>query len=206
MNQIALRIHHAAMRVFAEEGGTCLAVSDVARAAGLSRATIYNNLDNPSALYASVCDLISDELDHSFGLVTEGMDDPAEVISACVRLSLRRTHEEQDWGRFLARFAIVEPKVRSFWGRIPTQAIKRGVDEGRFTIPRGYSATMAATLGGTTLGGMALVLDGLRTWRQAGEEMADITLRGLGVPPDDAARIARIDLDPLPKLAVFGKH
>lgn len=194
------------MRVFADEGGTCLAVSDVARAAGLSRATIYNHLENPGALYASVCDLISDELDHSFQIVTDGMADPAEIISACIRLCLRRTHEEQDWGRFLARFAIVEPKVRSFWGRIPTRAIKRGVDEGRFTIPRSYSATMAATLGGTTLGGMALVLDGLRTWRQAGEEIAEITLRGLGVPPDEAAEISRREFDALPKLDVFGKH
>ncbi|MGR3363345.1 MAG: TetR/AcrR family transcriptional regulator [Maritimibacter harenae] len=55
MNTATLRIHEAAMRIFATEGGTTIAVSDLAREAGLSRGTIYNNVDDPAALFASVC-------------------------------------------------------------------------------------------------------------------------------------------------------
>ena len=57
MNAATLRIHQAALRLFAEHGGTTVAVSDVAREAGLSRGTIYNNLDDPAGLFSSVCDL-----------------------------------------------------------------------------------------------------------------------------------------------------
>ena len=55
MNTATLRIQQAALRLFAENGGTSVAVSDLAKEAGLSRGTIYNNLDDPTALFDSVC-------------------------------------------------------------------------------------------------------------------------------------------------------
>ena len=74
----SLRIHHAAMRIFAELGGTTLSISDVAKEAGLSRGTVYNNLPQPEHLFASVCEMIGKELDTSFEAVTAEMRDPAE--------------------------------------------------------------------------------------------------------------------------------
>ncbi|TCK04303.1 TetR/AcrR family transcriptional regulator [Marinobacterium mangrovicola] len=206
MNSACLRIHHAAMKIFAEMGGTSLTVSDVAREAGLSRGTVYNNLQYPESMFDSVCEMIGKELDESFGQVTADMKDPAEKISAAIRLSLRRTHEEPDWGRFLARYAIIDPKIGAFWGRMPAAELRRGVESGRFSFEMKQLASVAATVGGSTLGAMSLVLDGHRTWRQAGSETAEIVLRGIGIDPAEAKQIAEKELAPLPRLSVFDPY
>lgn len=202
-NSASLRIHHAAMRIFAEVGGTSLPISDVAKEAGLSRGTIYNNLTQPENLFASVCQMLSRELETSFETVTGHMTDPAERIAAVIRLCLRRTHEEPDWGRFQARYAIIDPEIGSFWGRTPKRELERGIESGRFTFQRKQSGSVVAVVGGSTLGAMSLVLDGHRTWRQAGSETAEIVLRGIGVPMDEAAEIAQQTLEPFPRLGKF---
>lgn len=203
MNAATPRIHQAAMRLFAEHGGTSLAVSDVAREAGLSRGTIYNNLSDPAELFSSVCDTVSEEFKGSIVVATSTMSDPAEKISAAIRLCVRRVHEEPHWGRFIARYAMLEPRLGSFWGTLPAEELRRGLVSGRFNFHRDQVASITASAGGATFGAMTLVLDGHRTWRQAGSDTAEIILRGVGLERGEARDIAQRELDPLPRMAVF---
>ena len=191
------------MRLFAEHGGTSVAVSDVAREAGLSRGTIYNNLDDPAGLFSSVCETVADEFNSSINLATQSMQDPAEKISAAIRLCMRRVHEEPHWGRFIARYAMLEPRLGSFWGTMPAEELRRGLLSGRFTFQRDQVASITASAGGATFGAMMLVLDGHRTWRQAGSDTAEIILRGLGLDRAEARDITQKELDPLPRMTVF---
>lgn len=203
MNAATLRIHQAAMRLFAENGGTSVAVSDVAREAGLSRGTIYNNLEDPADLFSSVCGTVAEEFTSSIILATEAMQDPAERISAAIRLCVRRVHEEPHWGRFIARYAMLEPRLGSFWGTMPAEELRRGLISGRFSFHRDQVASLTASAGGATFGAMTLVLDGHRTWRQAGSDTAEIILRGLGLDRAEAREITQRELDPLPRMTVF---
>ncbi|WP_375174650.1 TetR/AcrR family transcriptional regulator [Pseudooceanicola sp.] len=203
MNTATLRIHHAAMRLFAENGGTSLAVSDLAKEAGLSRGTIYNNLDDPNGLFTSVCATVADEFGDTIGHATQEMDDPAEKLSAAIRLCVRRVHEDPHWGRFIARYAMLEPTLGSFWGTMPADELRRGMVSGRFTIHRDQVASITATAGGATFGAMTLVLDGYRTWREAGSDTAEIILRGVGIDRAEARDITQKELNPLPKMSVF---
>ncbi|OWU85126.1 TetR family transcriptional regulator [Oceanicola sp. 22II-s10i] len=203
MNTATLRIHQAAMRLFAVNGGTSVAVSDLAREAGLSRGTIYNNLDDPTALFISVCDTVSEEFASSITEATAAMKDPAEKIAASIRLCVRRVHEEPHWGRFIARYAMLEPRLGQFWGTMPADELRRGLASGRFTFHRDQIASITASAGGATFGAMTLVLDGHRTWRQAGSDTAEIILRGLGIDRAEARDITQKELDPLPRMTVF---
>ncbi|MGR3321545.1 MAG: TetR/AcrR family transcriptional regulator [Pseudooceanicola sp.] len=203
MNTATLRIHQAAMRLFADQGGTNVAVSDLAREAGLSRGTIYNNLSDPAALFESVCATVAEEFEASLLEATASMSDPAEKIAAAIRLCIRRVHEDPHWGRFIARYAMLEPMLGSFWGRMPADELRRGLVSGRFTFHRDQVASITATAGGATFGAMTLVLDGHRTWRQAGSDTAEIVLRGLGIDRAEARTITQTELDPLPRLSVF---
>ena len=191
------------MRLFAEQGGTTVAVSDVAREAGLSRGTIYNNLENPADLFSSVCGTVADEFAASIIEATDDMKDPAEKISAAIRLCVRRVHEEPHWGRFIARYAMLEPRLGSFWGTMPAEELRRGLVSGRFSFHRDQVASITASAGGATFGAMTLVLDGHRTWRQAGSDTAEVVLRGVGIDRAEARDITQRELDPLPKTAVF---
>lgn len=203
MNNAMFRIHQAALRIFAQDGGTSLSVSDLARRAGLSRGTIYNNLDDPSTLFDAVCDMTAREFREAILGACADMDDPAEKISAAIRLTVRRVHDDTDWGRFIARYAMLEPRLGSFWADMPAQELRRGLASGRFAIHRNQIASITATAGGATFGAMSLVLDGRRTWREAGSDTAEIILRGLGIEKAEARNITQVDLDPLPGVEVF---
>ena len=48
-----VRIHRAAMQLFAENGGRQVTVSELAAAAGIARGTIYNNFESPEQLFES---------------------------------------------------------------------------------------------------------------------------------------------------------
>ncbi|MBV7380756.1 TetR/AcrR family transcriptional regulator [Maritimibacter dapengensis] len=203
MNTATLRIHEAAMRIFAVEGGSSVAVSDLAREAGLSRGTIYNNLDDPAQLFASVCDTVASEFRESIMQACVDMSDPAEKLSASIRLCVRRVHDDPHWGRFIARYAMMEPKLGSFWAEMPAEELRRGLVSGRFNFHRDQVASITATAGGATFGAMSLVIDGRRTWREAGSDTAEIILRGVGIERAEARDITQRELEPLPRLAVF---
>lgn len=203
MNTATLRIHQAALRIFAVEGGTNVAVSDLAREAGLSRGTIYNNLEDPHALFTSVCETVATEFRDSINVACADMTDPAEKISASIRLCVRRVHDDPHWGRFIARYAMIEPSLGSFWAEMPAEELRRGLISGRFTFHRDQVASITATAGGATFGAMTLVLDGRRTWRTAGADTAEIILRGVGLDRTEARDITQCELDPLPRLTVF---
>lgn len=191
------------MRVFAENGGTTIGVSDLAREAGVARGTIYNNISDPSDLFVSVCDMVAAEFRNSMSIACAHMDDPAEKISASIRLSVRRVHDEPHWGRFIARYAMMEPKLGSFWAEMPAVELRRGLASGRFQFQRDQVASITATAGGGSFGAMTLVLNGHRTWRQAGGDAAEIILRGIGIEPAEARKITQNELEPLPRMTAF---
>ena len=203
MNSATLRILQSAMRLFAENGGTSVAISDLAKEAGISRGTIYNNLDDPAEIFSEVCDTVAQEFATSILEAAANMTDPAEKISAAIRLCVRRVHEEPHWGRFIARYAMLEPRLGSFWGTMPADELRRGLVSGRFNFNRDQVASITASAGGATFGAMTLVLDGRRTWRQAGSDTAEVILRGIGIEKAEARIITQMELDPLPRMSVF---
>lgn len=203
MNGVKARIRTAAMRIFADRGGNTIAVSELATEAGLSRGTIYNNIEDPSRLFAAVCQMMADELTASIRDSFEDVDDPAQRLANIIRLCVRRVHEEPHWGRFLARFAMGEPKLGEFWGKIPAEELRRGLKSGRFSFEREQVASITAAAGGATFGAMTLVLQGHRTWRQAGSDTAELMLRSIGIERAEARLLANLEIDALPKMAVF---
>lgn len=195
------RILHAAMRLFAERGGTHLPVSDLAREAGLARGTIYNNMSDLSHLYDTVCDGMAQEMRLSITAAVADIPDPAQRLSNVMRLCLRRVHEEPHWGRFIARYAMFEPRLGEFWRYGPSQDLRDGLASGRFIFEPEQLASITASLGGANFGAMTLILNGHRTWRQVGADIVEMGLRSLGLPRDEARTLATTDIPPLPRVA-----
>jgi hypothetical protein len=47
---------------------------------------------------------------------------------------------------------------------------------------------------------MLLVREGIKTWRDAGSETAELLLLALGISPAEAMGLAAVELPPLPEL------
>lgn len=194
------RIQAAALRLFAETGSTHLNVSDLAQAAGVARGTIYNNLPSTDGLFEQIAGQLSSEMSQRILAMLAPDDDPALRLAYGIRCFLRRAHDEPDWGRFLCRFALNNTTLLAVWNGPAMADLHNGFERGRFKIQATQVPSMIALIGGTVLGAMFLVLEGHKSWREAGADAVELTLRGMGIDADEARALAALPLPPLPPL------
>jgi AcrR family transcriptional regulator len=195
------RIYDAAVRIFAQNGTTHANVSELAHAAGLARGTIYNNVANPDLLFEEVAAALADEMHARVLASFEGISDPALRLARGIRFFIRRTHEEPHWGRFIVRFAFTTASLRSVLSGPPARDLSGALDKGRYRFRREQMSSVVAFVASTTASAMQLVLDGEKTWRDAGSDAVEFVLRSIGVAPQEAVQLATEELPPLPNTA-----
>lgn len=197
MNAAQKRIHQAALRLFSEKGSTDVNVSELAQAAGVARGTIYNNLEQPEHLFQQVAAQLAEEMDERIAASYVGIDDPAVRTAIGIRLYVRRAHEEPHWGRFLVTFGYTNDSLRALFTGPPMKDLQLGLQTKRFDFRPDQSLACLGVIAGAAISGVLGVLEGLRTWRDAGSDAAELALRALGVSPQDAHQISRMELPAL---------
>lgn len=193
------RLHKAALQLFAERGVTQVNVSELAQAAGVARGTVYNNLSNPDELFSEVATQLSADMNDRIAGSVRQLEDPARRLANGIRLFIRRAHEEPLWGRFVCRFALTNTTIQQIWAGQPRQDLMEGLDQGRFHFRREQLGSVVALLGAGVLGAIVLVLEGEKTWRDAGSDAAEFFLAAIGVPRAEAQALACADLPALPQ-------
>ncbi len=199
MNPAQARIHRAALELFAEKGATQVTISELAQAAGIARGTIYNNLKSPEALFENLAAQLADEMHQRVVASYAGVEDPAQRLANGIRQFIRRAHEEPHWGRFISRFAFSNQSLQGLWAGPPMRDVLMGMTLQRYDFRQEQLPSVIALIAGSTLSAMFLVLEGHRTWREAGSDTAELVLRALGLAPEQARRIATAELPPLPE-------
>lgn len=197
MNAAQRRIHQAALRLFAEKGSSDVSVSELAAAAGMARGTIYNNLESPEHLFQQVAAQLADEMDERAAASYAGIEDPAVRIAIGMRLYIRRAHEEPHWGRFLLTFGYTNESLRKIWSGPPMRDVQEGLQAGRFNFRPDQGLAALGIIAGSALSAILSVVEGLRTWRDAGSDAAELTLRAFGVDAQEAREIATRELPAL---------
>jgi AcrR family transcriptional regulator len=195
------RIYEAAMGIFTRRGTTETNVSELAHAAGIARGTIYNNVSNPDSIFAEVATALANEMHARVVASFEAMDDPAHRLACGMRFFVRRAHEEPQWGRFIVRFAFTTASLSAMLTGPPASDLQDGLEKGRYGFRAEQLPSVIAFVGATTLAAMSLVLNGDKTWRDAGSDAAEFMLRAIGIAPREAKALASTDLRPLPQLA-----
>ena len=191
------KIYHAALRLFAQNGGSALTVSDLADAAGIARGTIYNNITEPENLFGEVAASLSREMLLRTEATMRTLRDPVARIATGLRLFVRRAHEDQDWGRFLVQFTMSQASLRGVVCGPPSRDVTLAMEASRFKIAPTQIPALVAMLTGATIAAMNSVIRGEQTWRDAGSNAAELFLRAAGISAAEARRIARTELPPL---------
>ncbi|TPQ22651.1 TetR/AcrR family transcriptional regulator [Streptomyces sporangiiformans] len=187
----------AARQILAETGDTSASIQAIAERADVGFGTFYNHFESKAELFdAAVVDAL-EEFGQAIDERLQGTDDPAALVAAGVRLSLRMVDSHPELMQVLRHRGLGH--VHSDRGLAPRalRDLERGVAAGRFVA-------VDPTVALSALGGSLLSLVELRFARpeldadEAAANLAEIVLRMLGVPPDDARDVAR---HPLPDLA-----
>ena len=77
--------------------------------------------------------------------------------------------------------------------------LRAGLARGRYCFAESQLLSAANFISGATIGAIVATLDGVKTWPEAGAEVAEWTLVALGLPRLEARAIAAADLPPLPE-------
>lgn len=192
-----LRLREAALRLFAERGVSQVSISDLAEAARVARGTVYNNFSSIETLFEDVATQLTTDMQARIEQAAQGASDPARRLAGGVRLFIRNAHENAAWGRFLIRFGATTPTLRGLLEGAPARDLQAGIQSGRFVLREGQVQTAVTMLSGAVLAAISLVLEGHRTWREAGSDTAELLLRAVGVPVEEARGLSTVELPPL---------
>lgn len=198
LNPVQRRIHQAALRLFAEKGIAQVNISDLAQEAGVARGTIYNNVETIEKLFEQVASQLSAEMHQRVKKSFDDIADPAQRLANGIRFFIRRTHEEPQWGLFMSRFAMSSSALRELFYSQATADVLMGLSAGRYTFRQNQMLSVITMIACSVLGSMFLVLEGHKTWREAGADTAELVLRALGVSPEEAQSLAMTELPILP--------
>ena len=193
-----LRIHEAALKLFAERGVTQVNVKELAQAAGVARGTIYNNLADPETLFEEVAAQLARDMNQRATESFSNESDPARRLAFGIRQYARRAHEDPHWGRFMTRFAFSAAALQHVWQGQPFIDLMAGVKSKRYRLRENQIPSALSMIGGTVLGAMFMVLEGLKTWREAGSDASELVLIGLGLSREEARRLSTAKLPSLP--------
>lgn len=143
----------AAFRLFGERGVDAVAINEITEAADVGFGSFYNHFDSKEAIYDAVVDSVFGAFGDTLERLTNDVEDPAEVLSICVRHTILRAHSEPLWGRFFLREGFKPSAMTRGLGARLLRDIQRGVAAKRFDTPDVLMALMMA--GGCVLSTVA---------------------------------------------------
>ncbi|KJY36458.1 TetR family transcriptional regulator [Streptomyces katrae] len=183
--------------MLAETGDTSASIQVIAERADVGFGSFYNHFDSKTELFEAAVQDALEEFGQTFDEGLAGIDDPAELVATGFRLSARMAESHPELMQVLRRRGLAHIHSHNGLARRALRDVEVGMASGRFT-------PVDPTVALSALGGTLLSLVELRFARpdvdgdEAAVNLAEMVLRMLGVPPDDAHEVAR---RPLPDLA-----
>ncbi len=181
----------AAREFLAASGDTSASIQAITERADVGFGSLYNHFESKTELFDAAAADALDEFGQAIDERLQGtVDDPAELVAAGFRLTARMADSHPELMQILRHRGLRH--VHSERGIAPRalRDLERGVAAGRFADVDPLSALSA-------MGGVLMSLVELRFARpdldgeQAAANMAEMTLRMLGVPSDEAREVAR---------------
>lgn len=183
------KLLRAGYRLFAERGKDVVSVNDITDAADVGFGSFFNHFVSKDAFHDALVDAFIEDVDANLSCRVSARDDVAHVIALTVRYAVERAGTDLLWRRFLLREAFTGRfQTRGIEARL-LDAIRRGLDSGRFRLLEPRVGSLA------TAGGLIGVVAGALSRSEEGEGPASAAMvRGLGVSTA-ATMLAALGLD-----------
>jgi AcrR family transcriptional regulator len=195
--QTRRRLLDAARALFARQGVDNTRINEITEQADVGFGSFYNHFDSKEAIVEAVLSETVAAQGAAIDSVTAGLDDPAEVVAAAHRYFVNLARSDPDWGWLLIRLDTSQRISLQALSQFAGRDLERGIRAGRFHVANKRVALYGT--GGALLLVMRDVLDGGAP-KDADRYHAEGVLRMLGLPPDDAAEVARRPMPRIPPL------
>lgn len=104
------RILSTALELFAHKGFKGTTISDIAKAAGISKGLAYNYFSSKQDLMKSVLNLLVVEIEQLFG-ATQNISDPYEKLKVIIESTFDSLEKDETFWRLYVSF-ILQPEVK----------------------------------------------------------------------------------------------
>jgi len=193
------KLLRAAFRLISERGVDAVAINEITEEADVGFGSFYNHFPSKEAVYDEVFRLVFEEFGDALERLTSHLEDPAEVISVCIRHTILRAELEPRWARFLLRESLTPSGIlRGLAARL-MRDIHIGLDSKRLDVADPLTALMMA--GGTVMAAIAVQAAHQAEpaaakrlgfeMKHVAERTAATVLSGLGIRAAEADKIAR---------------
>ena len=190
-----MRLLHAAFRLMAEKGPDNVAISEITEAADVGFGSFYYHFESKDGIFAALTEWVFDDFADGLERLANGLSDPAEVVSVCVRHTLMRARRERLWARFLMREGFSVRALDHGLGRRLRRDSERGIAARRFVVDDPLMSVLAMT--GTILAAIAAECHATAASASGmPERVAALVLQTLGLTRAEAHDVATRPLPP----------
>ncbi len=189
------RLVEAARDLFSRKGVDATRIQEITEEADVGFGSFYNHFEDKDAIVRAVIGEVSEQQGTQVDQLTSNVEDPAEVVSVAHRHFLRLAQSDPVWGWLLIKLDASHSVLKDTLGPRALRDLEDGISAGRFTISDPVLAANAT--GGALLGTTRALLEGQLT-DDADQQHAELVLKMLGVPPDEATEISRREF-PIPE-------
>jgi AcrR family transcriptional regulator len=190
-----LRLFTSALALVAEKGPAATSIDDVISRAEVSRGTFYKYFASPEILVRELALALANELICMAEPVVQQWKDPAERVSAGIRVVSRLAVHHPVAASFLVRLGWPDARGPDILLDFVRRDLAAGIRSGRFReMPIALALNIVA---GTVLGATHCMLEP-GCLGDFAEQSAAAALRGLGVDPRTAHRVSMRPLGDIP--------
>jgi AcrR family transcriptional regulator len=183
----------AAVRLIAEGRGDRASIQEITEAADIGFGSFYNHFDSKEQLFQTAMYEALERWGAMIDRTCAGITDPAELFAASIRITGRLGWTHPEIAQFLTGAGLDVLALPVGLAPRALRDIAAGQAAGRFTIPNAEVALSAVT--GGLLGLLRLRLRQPELVDESSvDQLARALLRLLGIPDQQAARIAALEL------------
>lgn len=188
----------AAVQVFSARGVAGATMQEIAQLAGVTAGTVYNHFDAKEAIATALAVWLAETLCQHINDSQQGVERAAQRMAIGQRRYAWLAKESPRWTLLLLDIAATVPALTERVALYARADLRLGIAQKDFRVPS-EQAAMGLIMGT----GMQTMRDIALGMAQADHDiaMATVVLRGLGVPFEKAAEIARRPLPAFDKVA-----
>ncbi|MFC0602724.1 TetR/AcrR family transcriptional regulator [Streptomyces palmae] len=184
----------AARAILSEQGSVDVSIQQITNQADVGFGSFYNHFASKTELFEAAVAETIEEYRALLEERTSRLTDPAEAFAAGVRLTGRLVDTHPQMARILLGSGLNCLHISDVLVPRGLRVIERGLAAGRFRV--GDPRVAVAGISGSLLGLVELKMSSPALDDDVCEQMAELMLRMLGMPADEAAEVARRPLPP----------
>lgn len=189
----------AAVGLIADGRGDRASIQEITEAADIGFGSFYNHFDSKEQLFRTASEEVLEHWGEMIDAACAGINDPAKLFAVSLRISGRLAWTHREMSRFLIGAGLEILDVPYGLAPRALRDIQAGQAAGTFTISNAEIALSAVS--GGLLGLLRLrERHPERVEESSVDELAEASLRLLGVRVSEAKRLARL---PLPRTATW---